>query len=71
MRILLVEDDRQLRTSVARGLREAGHEVAEAADGDRALEMARATVWDCIVLDLLLPGRDGRDVCRALRSEGN
>ncbi|MDP2480076.1 MAG: response regulator transcription factor [Candidatus Palauibacterales bacterium] len=71
MRILLVEDDRQLRTSVARGLREAGWEVEEAADGDEAVAMAGAGDYDCVVLDILLPGRDGLDVCRELRAAGN
>jgi len=71
MRILLVEDDRQLRTSVARGLREAGYRVDGAGDGDRAVEMARAGGYDCVILDILLPGRDGLEVCRELRADGN
>jgi DNA-binding response OmpR family regulator len=71
MRILLVEDDRQLRTSVARGLREAGWTVEEAADGDEAVAMAGAADYDCVVLDILLPGRDGLEVCRELRDAGN
>jgi len=70
MRILLVEDDRQLRTSVARGLREAGYDVDGAGDGDRAVEMARTGDYDCVILDILLPGRDGLEVCRALRADG-
>jgi len=68
MRILLVEDDRQLRTAVARGLREAGYDVDEAADGVEALETAVARSHDCIILDILLPRRDGIEVCRELRS---
>jgi DNA-binding response OmpR family regulator len=68
MRILLVEDDRQLRTAVARGLREAGYQVDEAADGVEALEAAVAGSPDCIILDILLPRRDGIDVCRELRT---
>lgn len=68
MRILLVEDDPQLRTAVARGLREAGYRVEEAADGTRALEMALAGSYDCVVLDVLLPGRDGIEVCSHLRA---
>ncbi len=68
MRILLVEDDRQLRTSVARGLIEAGYQVDEAADGNHALDMAASAEFQCVVLDVLLPGRSGMDVCRELRA---
>ncbi len=71
MRILLVEDDRQLRTAVARGLREAGYEVDEAGDGVRAAAMAAAGAYQCVVLDVLLPGRDGMAVCRELRAHEN
>ena len=71
MRILLVEDDRQLRTSVARGLVEAGHQVEEATDGVAALEMASGADFECVVLDVLLPRRSGMDVCRELRAAGN
>lgn len=69
-RILLVEDDGQLRSSIARGLEEASYRVDQAANGDAALAMARATTYDAIILDVLLPVRDGLDVCRALGLEG-
>ncbi len=68
MRILMVEDDRMLRTSIARGLREAGYDVDEAEDGDVALEKAGDGSFDCVVLDVLLPGRNGMQVCRELRA---
>ncbi|HEX7123925.1 MAG TPA: response regulator transcription factor [Gemmatimonadaceae bacterium] len=71
MRILFVEDDRQLRTSVARGLREAGYTVDLATTGPQALSMVAAEPYDAIVLDILLPGLDGIAVCRALREQGN
>lgn len=71
MRILLVEDDRQLRTSVARGFREAGYQVDEATDGEEALDVAASAFHDCIVLDILLPRRDGLEVCRELRARKN
>jgi two-component system, OmpR family, response regulator len=71
MRILLVEDDPQLRTSVTRGLREAGYDVDEAADGVEGLERAAPGTHDCIILDILLPRRDGIDVCRELRARHN
>lgn len=71
MRILLVEDDPQLRTSVVRGLREAGFQVEPAVRGDEGLEKARAGEYDAVVLDVLLPGMDGIALCRELRSRGN
>ena len=71
MRILLVEDDRPLRVSLARGLREASFRVDEAATGDEGLEMARTGRYDAIVLDILLPGMDGVEVCREIRTEGD
>jgi two-component system copper resistance phosphate regulon response regulator CusR len=67
MRLLLVEDDGQLRTSVARGLREAAYAVDEAATGARALALATANQYDAVVLDLLLPDQPGIEVCRAIR----
>lgn len=71
MRILLVEDDPQLRTSVVRGLRESGFQVEPATRGDQGLEEALAGEYDAVVLDVLLPGMDGISVCRELRSRGN
>ncbi len=55
MRILLAEDDRHLLTSIARGLREASHEVDGAMTGTAALELALANEYEVIVLDVLLP----------------
>jgi DNA-binding response OmpR family regulator len=71
MRILLVEDDRQLRTAVTRGLREAGYTVDHAVNGSQAEASAARGAYDAIVLDVLLPGQDGVAVCRALRDAGN
>ncbi len=70
MRLLIVEDDRQLRQSVARGLREDSYAVDQASDGQQALDMAAAHEYDAIVLDILLPGIDGIEVCRLLRACG-
>jgi DNA-binding response OmpR family regulator len=67
MRILLVEDDRRLVTSLRRGLQEAGFAVDVAYDGESGLEAATATAYDAIVLDIMLPGRDGLSLCQALR----
>lgn len=71
MRILLVEDDRQLRTSMMRGLREASHDVEPARNGEQALTLAAAETFDSIILDVLLPDVSGLDVCRAIRAAGN
>jgi two-component system copper resistance phosphate regulon response regulator CusR len=71
MKILFVEDDAQLRSSLARGLREASYEVDEAADGASALSAATAGRYDAIILDVLLPERDGIAVCRELRERSN
>ena len=71
MRILLVEDDRQLRSSMARGLREASHSVEQAARGEQALSMAAGSSFDAVILDVLLPDTSGLDVCRAIRASGN
>ena len=71
MRILLAEDDRQLRESIARGLREASYAVDEAPDGERALFLAAVNEYDAIILDIVLPGRDGLEVCRQIRRKGS
>ena len=71
MRLLFAEDDRALRTSIVRGLREASYEVEPAATGTTALTLAEAGPWDAIVLDVLLPGMSGVDVCRAIRARGD
>lgn len=70
MRILCAEDDRQLLTAVARGLREEGYEVDEATSGPEALSLALAGSHDLIILDILLPGKSGIAVCQALREKG-
>jgi two-component system copper resistance phosphate regulon response regulator CusR len=71
MRILLAEDDPHLLTSIARGLREASHEVDTALSGPDALALAEARVHDVIVLDVLLPGLTGLAVCEAIRQRGD
>jgi DNA-binding response OmpR family regulator len=71
MHILFAEDDKQLRTAVARGLREASYTVDLATTGTQALAMAGETEYDAILLDVLLPGQDGIAVCREIRSKGS
>jgi DNA-binding response OmpR family regulator len=67
-RILLVEDDPRTSASIALYLRHAGYETVQVADGLSALETASAMRPDLVVLDLMLPGLDGFEVCRTLRA---
>lgn len=66
--VLLVDDEPPLRDSLAFTLRREGYEVTTAADGLTALDLARAKAPDVILLDLMLPGLDGMEVCRRIRS---
>jgi DNA-binding response OmpR family regulator len=70
MRLLVIEDYALLRDSLARGLRDLGYAVDAASDGEQGLAHAKNHPYDAIVLDLMLPGRDGLSVLRALRSGG-
>jgi DNA-binding response OmpR family regulator len=69
MRILVVEDDVQLARQIASALTEAGHDATIVHDGERALDKTKQKSFDLIVLDVILPGIDGFDVLRHLRSE--
>ena len=69
MRILIVEDDARIATPVADDLRRQHFAVDVAADGETGLAYARSGVYDAIVLDMLLPGRSGIEICRELRKE--
>jgi DNA-binding response OmpR family regulator len=71
MRIMFAEDDGGLLSSIARGLREASYMVDEATTGTEALALAVANEYDAIILDVLLPGQDGKGVCRTIRSWGS
>jgi DNA-binding response OmpR family regulator len=68
-RILVVEDEPAISDAVSYALREAGYEVDAVGDGTVALEQARSRQYDLMVLDLLLPGIAGQEVCSRLRSE--
>jgi len=70
VRLLLVEDDDKLARVVARGLRHEGYAVDVAPDGHAALVQAGVWDYDAIVLDVMLPHRDGVAVCAALRERG-
>src|ERR1700758_3785173 len=69
MRILVVEDDVQLARQIGSALTEAGHDPIIVHDGERALDKTKQKPFDLIVLDVILPGMDGFDVLRHLRSE--
>lgn len=71
MRILVAEDYEFLRRSLVRGLREAGYAVDAASDGEEALSYTAATSYDVVVLDLMLPGPDGFEIIKRLRSGGS
>jgi DNA-binding response OmpR family regulator len=70
MRILLVEDDAVIASSLSKGLREEAYAVDVATDGDAAVYQAAVNPYDAIVLDVMLPKRDGFAVCRELRQRG-
>jgi DNA-binding response OmpR family regulator len=69
--VLVVDDDSMVREVVVSYLRAADHLVREAADGETALEEARRCRPDIVVLDLMLPGIDGLEVCRRMREHSN
>ena len=70
MRVLVIEDYDRLRNSLVRGLRENGYAVDQAADGEEGLAFASSSPYDGIVLDLMLPRRDGFEVLKELRKQG-
>ena len=70
MRMLLVEDDRLLSQSLATSLTDVGYAVDSADDGESGQAFAQATAYDVILLDIMLPVKDGIAVCRALRRRG-
>jgi two-component system response regulator MprA len=70
-RVLIVEDDADIADVLRRSLRNEGYEVRTSADGNEALDVAAGFVPDLVVLDLGLPGLDGIEVCRRLRSDGD
>ena len=70
MTILMVEDDERIVEFVRRGLEAEGYQVDVARDGKEALSVASSPIYKLIILDLMLPYMDGRDVCRHLRGTG-
>ena len=69
MRLLIVEDEKQICDTIAKSLYDAGYEVDTCYDGEEALECILAEDYDLIVLDLNLPGMDGMDILRELRQK--
>ena len=70
-RVLVVDDESKIREILRHYLEDDGYEVAEAADGDAALRVARDVAPDLVVLDVMMPGIDGIEVLRVLRSESD
>ncbi len=68
MRVLLVEDDPRVARFVAKGLREQAYAVDLVSNGDDALYQASINSYDVVILDIMIPGRDGFEVCRHLRA---
>ena len=71
VRVLVVEDEVRLASAIRRGLEAEGFSVDVSHDGEDGLWRAREGTYRAIVLDILLPGRNGYEVCRALREEGD
>lgn len=71
MRLLLVEDDPGVLRFVLKGLREQAYAVDSAVTGDDALYQTEINTYDLIILDVMIPGRDGFAVCKKIRSTGN
>ena len=69
MRILVVEDEKKIASFIRKGLAEAGFNPLVCGDGDSALHLATTEKFDALVLDVMLPGRDGLSVLRALREQ--
>jgi two-component system OmpR family response regulator len=70
MRVLIVEDEVKMAGLIRRGLRKEGFAVELASDGEEALWKAGGTDYDVVILDVMLPGLDGFEVCRKLRADG-
>lgn len=68
MKLLVIEDEPKLNAGLVEGLRERGHTVDFAFDGIKGEELARSEFYDLIILDIMLPERDGLSVCRNLRT---
>ncbi|MBI4417880.1 MAG: response regulator transcription factor [Ignavibacteriales bacterium] len=70
-RILVVEDDPAILRGLLDNLRQEHYEVESESDGQKGFEKARKQKWDLVVLDVMLPGMNGMEICRGLRAGGN
>jgi len=66
-KILLVEDDQDIATLLRLNLQDEGYQIVHEADGNQALVQLEKQVWDAVILDLMLPGVDGLEICRRIR----
>lgn len=71
MKILIIEDDPQIRAYIEKGLKEAGHAVDSAADGEMGLHLASTEKYDVLIVDRMLPKLDGLSIVKTLRGTGN
>lgn len=71
MRVLIIEDDREVAAYVQKALREAGHAPDVAHDGEQGLDQARQSDYDALIVDRMLPGRDGLSIISTLRADGD
>ena len=71
MRVLVMEDETRVALAVRRGLEQEGFAVDVALDGNEGLWLARQHPYDALIVDLMLPGLNGFQICKALREEGN
>ncbi len=68
-KILVVDDDTLVRTSLSYALEDAGHQVVQAGDGDEGLAALRRESFDAVVLDILMPEREGIETIREIRKK--
>lgn len=68
-RILLIEDESSVVSFIKKGLSEEGYEVSVALDGNQGMQMALAHEYDLIILDIMLPGKNGLELCRDIRAQ--
>src|SRR5882724_11521294 len=71
MKVLLAEDEKKVSHFIRKALQEAGYEVETVYDGNQALEQAVRQTFDVVILDIMMPGKDGLGVLRRLREEKN
>jgi DNA-binding response OmpR family regulator len=71
MQILLIEDEPSIAEVIAQGLEQSGYAVSVASDGNTGLEMVETELYALLILDVMLPGLDGFEVCKTLRSKRN